>query len=95
MTVSCDSFLNIYPTRVSYGRSAESKREVCGGARPDDSRAPAVDCYDETINLQLLNSSRDICRGEFNCSLQVPTLILSPACDGMKREYKIEYICGN
>ena len=95
MHVTCHSFLNIYPTAVTYGRQAAAKKELCGGQSPADTRASPVDCYDEEVNLQLLNVSRDLCRGHFNCSQEVPTVILSPACDGMRREYKIEYICGN
>lgn len=95
MLLSCNTFLNIYPTKVTYGRSAGNRKELCGGDSPDDTRAPPMDCYDLDINQQLLNSSRDACRGHFNCSQEVPTLILDPACDGMKREFKIQYMCGN
>ena len=75
-------------------RMAASKKELCDGASPPDSKAAPLDCYDETINQELLTTARDLCRGHFNCSQEVPTLILSPACDGLKREYKIEYLCG-
>ena len=93
--LSCPSFLNIYPTKVSYGRAAAEKKELCGGEQPPDSKAAPLDCYEEKVNQELLSSARDLCRGQFNCSQEVPTIILSPACDGLKREYKIEYVCGN
>ena len=92
--LSCHSFLNIYPTKLTYGRAAAAKKELCGGASPPDSKAAPLDCYEETINQEMLTTASDLCRGHFNCSLEVPTIILSPACDGLKREYKIEYLCG-
>ena len=92
--LSCHSFLNIYPTKVTYGREAAAKKNLCGGESPPDSKAAPLDCYEETVNQELLSTARDQCRGQFNCSQEVPTIILSPACDGLKRAYKIEYVCG-
>ena len=59
-----------------------------------DIKAPSSDCFDETVNLYIKNQLSQECHGNFACSYELPTILLDPVCDGMKREANIEHICG-
>ena len=94
LNLRCNSFLNIHIANVTYGRTASKKKELCDGDKPDDSFAPTQDCYDADTDKLLLNIWRAECRGLFECVTEVPTLPLSPICDGKRREMIVEYFCG-
>ena len=67
---------------------------LCDGDKPKDAFAPSQDCYDDTVNTQLLESGRAECRGRYDCLTSVPTLPLSQECDGKRREIRATYSCG-
>ena len=93
-TLSCHSFLNVYPTRLTYGRNATLKKDLCDGLHAKDDKAPFRNCFDENISRQRLSSLRSDCTGLSSCSQEVPTIVLDPVCDGLRREQRVEYICG-
>ena len=95
VTLSCPSFLSIYITQISYGRDSSTKRELCGGYKPSDSKSlGSGTCYNEAFNSQLLADMAFECHGTFNCTFIVPTVPLSTDCDGLRREVKINHTCG-
>ena len=94
IALSCHTFLNVYPTRLTYGRNATLKKDLCDGLHAKDDKAPFRNCFDENISRQRLSSLRSDCTGLSSCSQEVPTIVLDPVCDGLRREQRVEYICG-
>ena len=92
--LKCHSFLSVYVKSVTYGRNSTKGKELCDGDKPKDSKAPAMSCYDEEFNLNLLLELDSLCLGNFNCSYTIPTVPLDPVCNGISREARIEYLCG-
>ena len=93
--LTCPSFLRTYITEISYGRDSSTGRELCAGEKPDDAKPLSFGtCYDEDFNNQLLLDMAYECHGMFNCTFTVPTVPLSLACDGLRREVKINHTCG-
>ena len=94
-TLTCHSFLNVYVTKVSYGRNSETGAVLCDGDKPNDfSSLGQGTCYNDTYNTYLKDQMGFNCHGTFNCTYQIPTVPLTTDCDGLRRETKIEYICG-
>ena len=94
VSLTCNSFLNVYVTNVTYGRDSVTAREVCDGDRPDDLKSLGTGtCYDQTFNDQLKYQMGLNCHGTFNCTYQIPTVPLTTDCDGLRRETRIDYIC--
>ena len=94
LTLSCPSFLSVYPLSLTYGRNASLKKTLCDGEHANDDKAPFQSCYDETVNRARLASLRSECSGLSSCSQEVPTVVLDPTCDGLRREMRVEHICG-
>ena len=94
VTLICPTFLNVFISKIVYGRN--KGKELCNGEKPKDSFQPTgdVSCFNPTKSEEVANEFRTACHGGFNCSHDVPTLILDAACDGMKREMTLEYNCG-
>ena len=92
--LKCHSFLNIYIYNVTYGRGPG--KELCDGSKPQDSFQPTGDknCYDETKDAEISIELKKECHGKFECAYSIPTKVLDDACDGMRRELRLEYICG-
>ena len=90
----CHTFLSVYLQSVTYGRNSTMGKELCDGEKPKDKKAPALNCYDEDFNLNLLSELDYLCLGHFNCTFVIPTVPLDPVCDGLSREVRIEYLCG-
>ena len=90
----CPTFLNVFINIVVYGR--HKGKDLCNGEKPKDSFKPSgdVSCFNESISKEVALEFMTACHGGFNCSHEVPTLVLEPACDGMKREMTLEYNCG-
>ena len=89
----CPSFLKMYITKLTYGRDASSEKVLCDGDKPNDLQKPHSDCFNETFNTELRDEIALECHGGYSCSVNIPTVPLNPACDGMKRETRIEHIC--
>ena len=95
LEVDCPSFLSVYFTKITYGRLSEAGKQLCDGNKPKDVTRPTQDCFDDAINEDVKNDLVPQCHGGFNCSVNIPTIPFGViACDGMKREARIEYICG-
>ena len=92
--LQCHTFLSVYIKSVTYGRNSTLGKELCDGEKPKDSKAPALSCYDEDFNWSLLSDLDTLCLGRFNCSYLIPTVPLDPVCDGISRELRVEYLCG-
>ena len=92
--LKCPSFLDIYITKIVYGRNQSTGKVICDGEKPNDFQQPNGDCFDETYNNQLRLEMAEACHGIHNCNYTIPTVPLTSVCDGLKREVKIEYICG-
>ena len=94
VSLTCPSFLNIYIQKVVYGRGPGV--ELCDGDKPADNSKPPGDksCYDEDKDIEISNGLKTECHGKFTCSYTIPTLLLDVICDGMRREMRLQYICG-
>ena len=94
ISLTCPSFLNIYIKNVVYGRGPG--KELCDGDKPDDTSKPAGDksCYNINKDIKVSNGLKTECHGKFSCSYTIPTLLLNVRCDGMRRELRLQYICG-
>ena len=88
------SFLNIFVNSVTYGRNSTLGKDLCDGEKAKDSKAPAMNCYKDDQNAVILTSLQTACHHHYNCSVSIPTVPLDPVCDGMRREARVEYICG-
>ena len=93
MKYKCHSFMSVYIQSASFGRIAANMRKMCDGAKKDDSNSPPQDCLDTS---SLLRTARDTCHGSDSCQVFIsPTsATLVPACDGLRKEARIDYICG-
>ena len=67
---------------------------MCDGEKKKDSKAPAMNCFNETFEAEVVEELEDLCHGGYSCSYSIPTVPLDPICDGMKREARIEFSCG-
>ena len=94
ITLSCHSFLKVYVISVTYGRNSSSGKELCDGEKKDEKSLGSGTCYSDEYNQQLRREISLECHGKFNCSFNVPTLPLTEDCDTLKREIRVEYICG-
>ena len=94
LNLGCHSFLNVYVKDVTYGRNASNGFSLCGGSKTADILAPNEDCYDDTINSNLLNQIRSTCNGHHGCSPMIPSLSLSSACEGKRKEAVATFLCG-
>ena len=92
--LTCPSFLSIYVTAVTYGRDSATGKELCDGEKPNGKSLGSGNCYNDTHNEKLENDFAFECHGTYNCTFYVPTVPLSPDCDGLRREVRTEYICG-
>ena len=95
LTIQCPTFLKIFINAVSYGRNSSLGKDLCDGEKPKDNKAPAMNCYEDDIHASMLSDFQAACHHNFNCTVSVATVPLDPVCDGMRREARIEYICGN
>ena len=95
-TLTCNSFLTIYATKVTYGRNNTiDRKELCDGERKDAyNKQAAANCYNETYHAVLLQEIAASCHGSYNCTHFVPTVPLGTCGDQLSREVKIEYLCG-
>ena len=94
LSLSCPSFLSVFPLSLSYGRNASLGKSLCDGEHAEDDKAPFTSCYEEAVNSEVLASLREVCAGQSSCSQQVPTVLLQSGCDGMRRELRLEFTCG-
>ena len=94
LEIKCSSFLDIYVSKVSYGRTFAAAKQLCDGDKPDDTTAPDKDCLDEAVQTNVMTHAKSVCHGKATCEMKVPSLPLDPVCDGLKRELRIEHICG-
>ena len=91
----CHSFLSIYVDGVTYGRDSITGKELCGGDKPNDFQSlGSGTCYNETYNNQLKTELALECHGAYNCSYHIETVPLTSDCNGLRREVKIQYMCG-
>ena len=94
LELSCPTFLSVFPLSLTYGRNVSLQKTLCDGEHADDDKAPFKSCYDEDVNRERLASLRAVCAGQSSCSQEVPTVLLDPSCDGLRREMRLEYTCG-
>ena len=93
--LTCKSFMSVYVTDVTYGRNSSTAKVLCDGEKPPDSKSlGSGTCYDDNHNAHLLHNIAVECHGQYNCSYNVPTVPLTTSCDGLKREVRVEHICG-
>ena len=92
--IKCHSFLSIFIESFTYGRNSTKGKELCDGDKPRDSKAPAMNCYNETFEMEIIEDMKANCLGGFQCTYNIPTVPLDPVCDGLKREARIEFSCG-
>ena len=93
--LTCNSFLSVYVTYVTYGRNSSTAKVLCDGDKsPDLKSLGSGTCYDDDFNAHLLYNLAYECHGLYNCTYYVPTVPLTPNCDGLRREVRVEHICG-
>ena len=92
--LTCNSFLRIYVTGVTYGRDSATGKELCDGEKPNGNSLGSGTCYNETHNEKLRGDLGAECHGTYNCTYYIPTVPLTPDCDGLRREVRTEFICG-
>ena len=95
VTIQCPTFLKIFVTSVTYGRNSSLGKELCDGEKPKDNKSPALNCYKDDQNALMLSELQSACHHNFNCTYSILTVPLDPVCDGLRRETRIEYICGS
>ena len=49
---------------------------------------------DEDKDNEISTGLKTECHGKFTCTYTIPTLLLDVVCDGMRREMRLQYICG-
>ena len=86
--------MSVYIRTVSYGRTFAAAKQLCDGEKPDDTAAPEKDCMDEAVQTNVMELARSDCHDQFSCQWQVPSLPMDASCDGLKRETRVEHICG-
>ena len=93
MDYKCHTFMRVYIQAASFGRSAMNFKKMCDGDKKADSNEPPQDCLDTGT---ILRTARDTCHGQTSCSLYIPPNLatLDSACDGLRREARIDSICG-
>lgn len=94
LVLQCDSFLNVFVTNVTYGREKTNGLTLCDGDFQPDIAKPSMDCFDDSRNQEMRENLRNECNGLHECRYLVPTLPLPSACDGKRREVRVEYLCG-
>ena len=94
ITLTCPTFLTIFINKVTYGRNPG--KDLCDGDKPKDTFKPAgdVSCFDDSKSEIVANALKSECHGEYTCTYTVPTLQIGEACSGMRREVKVETLCG-
>ena len=93
--LKCHSFLRVFVKEVTYGRDSATAKKLCDGEKPNDFQSlGSGTCYNETFNGILMAEMNSNCLGTFNCTYEIPTVPLTTDCNGLRRETKIEYICG-
>ena len=92
LTLKCHSFMNIFIKNLTYGRDRLAQKLLCDGEKKDNF-APVDSCFEDDVHQNLTELLRQQCHGHFECSLPVPTYVLT-GCDGMRRELKLEHLCG-
>ena len=85
----------LFVTSVTYGRNSSLGKELCDGEKPKDNKSPALNCYKDDQNALMLSELQSACHHNFNCTYSILTVPLDPVCDGLRRETRIEYICGS
>ena len=103
MKIKCHSFLNVYLKTITYGRNYTNEKKLCNGESPDDSKGVASDtdyCLRSRRNWKAL---KNLCHGDSLCLIPVAADMDSTwqskyqfgaACNGLKRELRVEHICG-
>ena len=86
--------MTIFINKVTYGRNPG--KDLCDGDKPKDTFKPAgdVSCFDDSKSEIVANALKAECHGEYTCTYKVPTLQIGDACSGMRREVKVETLCG-
>ena len=103
MKIKCHSFLSVYLKTIVYGRNYTNEKKLCDGDNPDDSKG--VDSETDYCLRSRKNwrSIKDLCHGESSCLIPVAADMDSAwqtkyhfgaACNGLKRELRVEHICG-
>ena len=94
ITLTCPTFLTVFINKVTYGRNPG--KDLCDGDKPKDTFKPAgdVSCFDDSKSEIVANALKSECHGEYTCTYTVPTLQIGDACSGMRREVKVETLCG-
>ena len=82
----------MYIRNVTYGRKFENRKKLCDGEKPDDTEAPEKDCLMEDGIPSLL--LKTLCQGKAKCEGKIPSIPIDETCDAMKREVRLEFICG-
>ena len=91
--LKCHSFLSIYIQSATFGRKFSNLKELCEGDMEADTKGPDSDCVEHEV---VTEKTRGACHGQSSCSFSVePNMAaLGPACDGLTREYNVNYSCG-
>ena len=92
--LKCHTFLSIYIKSATFGRKFSDQKELCGGDKEADTKGPDADCVEHKTVTQ---KTRDACHGKSSCVVSVePDMSqLGSACDGLKREFNLNFTCGN
>ena len=53
-----------------------------------------MNCFNETFESEVVVELENLCHGDYQCTYNIPTVPLDPICDGLKREARIEFSCG-
>ena len=103
MKIKCHSFLSVYLKTITYGRNYTNEKKLCDGEKPDDSKGVDSEtdyCLRSRKNWTKL---KNLCHGESSCMIPVsadmdatwkPEKQFGTACNGLKRELRVEHICG-
>ena len=101
--IKCHSFLSVYLKTITYGRNYTNEKKLCDGEKPDDSKAVDSEtdyCLRSRKNWKKWKS---LCHEESSCLIPVTADMDSDwqsqfhfdaACNGLKRELRVEHICG-
>ena len=101
--IQCHSFLSVYLKTISYGRNYTNEKKLCDGEKPDDSKG--VDSESDYCLRTLKNwrKWKNLCHGESSCLIPVTAdqdsnwasqHHFDAACNGLKKEMRVEHICG-
>ena len=91
--LKCHTFLSIYIQNATFGRKFSNLKEMCKGNMEPDTKGPDSDCIEHEV---VTEKTRAACHGKSSCAVSVePNMTqLGSACDGLKREYNLNYTCG-